>query len=219
MKVLALAAIALSLLTCGCNNDPKVIAFSGPQGVAGQDGAKGERGAMGYTGPQGPAGPQGVPGAQGPAGDSINKSGSRLTMRAIYGEDGSQQFVGFHDTSLGVDCNYQKLKNDPYKVFCYPTFGGGNGARPLDGLSGKFADDGCVDPIEEIEVNFDFARTIDTVYTVTPVFADQDIYSVDGGTCKHYGIIGPGGSGNPNKPFVRLTRTPATTFVCGSGTL
>lgn len=213
MKVLALAAIALSLLTCGCNNDREVIAFSGPQGAAGQDGAPGIRGEKGFTGPQGPAGPQGAPGVQGPQGDAINKSGYRLTVRSIHGADGSQQFIGFHDTALNLDCTYEKLKNDPEKPACYPTFGSG-GAQPLYAISNKFADPGCVDLIEEIDIGVDFVRTIDSVYTVSLMLDGQYVFAIDNGSCKLSGLVEL--NGNPNKPTSRLTRTHPATFVRGS---
>lgn len=74
-----------------------------------------ETGATGAPGGEGPAGRDGAPGAVGPAGaagkdgapgkDSA-QSGSRIVAKTLVGSDGSRQFVGWRDSTLGVDCAF-----------------------------------------------------------------------------------------------------------------
>lgn len=131
--ITTLAALALTLLTCGCSEINSILAVAnvgreGPAGVDGRDGQDGARGLRGVRGVDGEPGPQGPQGVQGPKGEPgkdaevTNKSGTRLKVDYIYGSDGSQQFVGFYDEELQVPCQFSVMYGvDPNNRYCYPT--------------------------------------------------------------------------------------------------
>lgn len=47
------------------------------------------------------------------------ENGSRLRARVFVGEDGSKQFLGWHDTELDIDCAFARAPNGSYR--CFPT--------------------------------------------------------------------------------------------------
>src|SRR5262245_37576571 len=62
-----------------------------------------------------------------------NVSGARLKARTYVGDDGSKEFVGWHDSQLKLNCSFHRTPNEPNGVRCLPTF-----ALPL-----HFSDSAC----------------------------------------------------------------------------
>lgn len=83
----------------------------------------------------------GDPTTPGPApatpGADIHLAGSRLKPRVLKGSDGSQQFAGWRDTEIGLDCSFAMAADS--KVRCLP--------ESANVILGLFSDIACNDVI------------------------------------------------------------------------
>lgn len=82
-------------------------------------------------------GPDNSPQASTPPGPGDSTAGSRLKSRYYVADDGSRQWIGWHDTQLDVDCGFA-LASDG-KTRCMPT--------SVGSVSGSFADSSCSQPL------------------------------------------------------------------------
>ena len=116
------------MAAAGCGGGERGAAGErGPAGSAGVAGAKGD------IGPAGAAGKDGQPGAAGKDGQGA-LDGSRLKGRYRVGEDGSREFLGWHDEQLDADCAWMAASDG--KERCIPGSKGGL-------LFHVYADAGC----------------------------------------------------------------------------
>lgn len=99
--------------------------------VAGCNGSS-ERGAIGPD--------NGGPTTPSPSGPGDSTGGTRLKSRVYVADDGTKQWVGWHDSQLGIDCAFVTAADGQTR--CLPT-GTANG-------SGYYADDGCSQPVAEV---------------------------------------------------------------------
>lgn len=68
-------------------------------------------------------------------GFEVYKSGTRLRARRVVSADGAEQFVGFRDLDLNIDCFIQKFEG---QTLCLPSM--------LGIQDGPFSDAGCSAP-------------------------------------------------------------------------
>jgi hypothetical protein len=65
-------------------------------------------------------------------------SGTRLRARYYTGEDGSKQFIGWHDKMRDEDCSFQKAEDGQLR--CLPAMG----------VTALYADSACKEPIFQV---------------------------------------------------------------------
>jgi len=170
------------------NERPKPTASQGGMGAAAGDadvvanagtstpnGTSGESAAAGV--PVAPGG--GLGGMLGDMMDPVDDadaapatSGTRLRARYYVGEDGSKQFVGWHDTKRDEGCGFGKAQDG--KIRCLP-----NESSAL--ALGYYADGGCTVPLfttigsgtcyattAKYATSFDTATCVSALHTVAP---------------------------------------------------
>jgi hypothetical protein len=208
--------VAVVLGAVGCNGSDAIPVFGpvglaphvtkgdkGEQGPAGKDGANGKDGTPGMAGPMGPAG---APGA------GIEKSGSRLKIQAVAGDDGSVTSSTIIDTNNGHACSFLTAYDGTLR--CLPS---GDALLTVQYLSSDCTSPvgvmivalPCVDPPE-------FARTRlpgecgDHVLSVKDQIQEpMMVYAYKAGTCQLATVQ----SGNT---YFNLEEIPIDTFAKGS---
>src|SRR5262245_8671993 len=101
--------------------------------------------------PNSPENP-GSPAATAGKADDVLKSGSRLKMRVLKGEDGSQQFVSWFDSMHQVSCAFQRAEDDVQR--CLPVVPANNVyiVSPFNGFR-PYTDSSCTIPMAMVERN------------------------------------------------------------------
>lgn len=70
------------------------------------------------------------------------ENGSRLRAKVYVGEDGSRQFVQWHDSERNEDCGFTRAADG--KIRCVP----GSSAQVI--VAGNYADAGCTQPVVRV---------------------------------------------------------------------
>lgn len=110
-------------------------------------------------------------------------SGTRLKARYYVGEDGSKQFVGWHDSQRNEDCGFSKAGDGVLR--CLPSAGASE--------AGIFSDSGCTQPLA-IAANCTTGAKYATVATLScGALASVRVFSL----------------GSPVTPTVAYAGTPA----------
>jgi hypothetical protein len=127
---------------------------------------------MGPTGATGPAGPQGPGG--------FNLSGQRLKVRYLAGQDGSQQFFGWHDSMRNEQCSFFDIMNDG-QYRCLPSFAG---VAPF-----AFSDPACTQIAIQFGSNVFYAIDLQAgkIYERGP--QALTIYIVNASMCEPVGMV------------------------------
>jgi hypothetical protein len=164
-------------------------------------------------------------GPAGKDGAGAASSGSRLKVRYRLGEDGSREPIpgGWWDSQLQVECSFQ-LSSDGIDR-CLPL-----AMMIISGATAPhYSDATCTHqvleyfpPVAGCAVGFSqsyAAKADDTCSTAVHVYtigaaldASAEVFSLVGGVCKSFGMLGPGIGAQPT-----LDEIPAASFVGATG--
>ena len=169
----------LALALIGCDGEKGEAGQDGRDGQAGVQGPAGRDGVDGKDGAQGPQGEPGPQGPPGPAGESTgNASGSRLKARYASTPDGARIFLGWRDSELGFDCEFQTAEDGKQR------------SLPREGHV-WFSDDECTELISSnVKVQYISTPEDDernNVYKLVVDSFESSFFYLEDGKCTRFG--------------------------------